>query len=53
MVLDRGETLSVSYTSTLPEGDLGPVSVRYTPTTTTTPVTISPTCGELTGDATS
>ena len=33
MVLDRGETLSVSYTSKLPEGDLGPMSVRHTPTT--------------------
>ena len=40
-----GETKTVSFTSTLPEGSLGPLSVRYTPTVTTTPVTISPTCG--------
>lgn len=52
MVLDRGETLSVSYTSKLPEGDLGPMSVRHTPTTSATPVTISPSCATLTGEPT-
>jgi hypothetical protein len=49
VMVDRGESRTVSYTSTLPEGDLGPVSVRYSPTVTETPVTIAPTCAELTG----
>jgi hypothetical protein len=49
VLLDRGETRTVSYTSTLPEGDLGPISVRYSPTVTDTPVTIAPSCAELTG----
>lgn len=51
VVLDRGETRSVSFTSTLPEGDLGPVSVRWSPTVTNTPVTIAPECATLTGES--
>nr|WP_274637827.1 DUF4012 domain-containing protein [Microbacterium bovistercoris] len=42
-----GETKTVSFTSTLPKGDLGPLSVRYTPTVTTTPVTVAKTCDGL------
>ena len=49
VLLDKGETRTVSYTSTLPEGELGPISVRYSPTVTDTPVTIAPSCAELTG----
>jgi hypothetical protein len=49
VLVDRGQTRTVTYTSTLPEGDLGPVSVRYSPTVTDTPVTIAPSCAELTG----
>ncbi len=48
VLLDRGETRTVSYTSTLPEGDLGPISVRHSPTTTSTDVSIAPACAELT-----
>ena len=50
VLVDRGETRTVSYTSTLPEGELGPLSVRYSPTPTTTNVTIAPSCAALTGD---
>lgn len=49
VMVDRGQSRTVTYTSTLPEGDLGPVSVRYSPTVTDTPVTIAPSCAELTG----
>ncbi len=49
ILLDRGETRTVSYTSHLPEGELGPISVRYSPTVTDTPVTIADSCAQLTG----
>jgi hypothetical protein len=49
VLLDKGETRTVSFTSVLPEGELGPLSVRYSPTVTDTPVTIAPSCTELTG----
>jgi hypothetical protein len=49
ILLDRGETRTVSYTSQLPEGELGPISVRYSPTVTDTPVTIADACAQLTG----
>ena len=49
VLVDRGQTRTVSYTSTLPEGELGPISVRYSPTVTDTPVSIAPSCVELTG----
>jgi hypothetical protein len=31
----------------LPEGPLGPLQLRHTPTASDTPVTIDPSCGEL------
>ena len=43
----QNETRTVSYTSTIPKGALGPISVRYSPTVTTTPVSISKTCSGL------
>ena len=49
VLLDRGQTRTVSYTSVLPEGDLGPLSVRYSPTVTDTPVSIDGSCAALTG----
>jgi hypothetical protein len=49
VLVDKGQTRTVSYTSQLPEGELGPLSVRYSPTVTDTPVTIAPSCAELTG----
>ncbi|MET0781420.1 MAG: DUF4012 domain-containing protein [Microbacterium sp.] len=49
VMVDRGQTRTVSYTSKLAEGELGPISVRYSPTVTDTPVTIAPSCAELTG----
>jgi hypothetical protein len=49
VLVDKGQTRTVSYTSVLPEGELGPISVRYSPTVTDTPVTIAPSCTELTG----
>ncbi|WP_156876652.1 DUF4012 domain-containing protein [Microbacterium luticocti] len=42
-----GSTRTISFTSTLPAGGLGPLSVRFSPTVTTTPVTIAPSCGSL------
>ena len=48
VLVDRGQTRTVSYTSALPEGDLGPCRC-YSPTVTDTPVTIAPSCAELTG----
>ncbi|GAA1469783.1 DUF4012 domain-containing protein [Microbacterium thalassium] len=50
ILLDRGETQTVAYTSVLPDGDLGPLSVRWTPTVTDTPVTIGAACTELLGE---
>ena len=49
VLVDKGQTRTVSYTSQLPEGELGPLSVRYSPTVTDTPVTIAPSCAELAG----
>jgi len=40
----QNETRTVSYTSTIPKGERGPVTVDTTPTVTTTKVTISKTC---------
>lgn len=47
VAVGQGETRTVSFTSTVPEGDNAPLTVRYTPTTTPTAVTIAPSCGEL------
>jgi hypothetical protein len=44
IVLPKGTTKTVSFTSTIPEGELGPVAVRFSPTVTQTPVTIDPSC---------
>jgi hypothetical protein len=49
MTLAMGETKTVSFTSTLPEGELAPLEVRFTPTVTQTPVTIADTCDSLFG----
>jgi hypothetical protein len=49
VLVDRGQTRTVSYTVTLPKGQLGPLSVRYSPTVTNTKVTIAPGCQQLTG----
>lgn len=47
MLLPMGETKTFSFTSTIPEGELGPLEVRYSPTVTQTPVTIDATCDGL------
>ncbi|MFH8252154.1 DUF4012 domain-containing protein [Microbacterium sp. B2969] len=47
VTIPMGQTKTVAFTSTLPEGQLGPLAVRYSPTVTDTPVTISPTCDAL------
>jgi hypothetical protein len=47
MLVPMGETKTVSFTSTLPEGELGPLAVRYSPTVTKTPVTIADACTSL------
>lgn len=49
VAVPKGQSKTVSFTSTLPKGALGPMSVRYSPTVTTTPVTVAPSCGQLTG----
>jgi hypothetical protein len=45
----KGETRTVSFTSTVPKGELGPLSVRYTPTATSTKVDVAASCGALAG----
>jgi hypothetical protein len=45
--VDSGDTKTFSYTSTIPSGKRGPLAVRYSPTVTDTPVTISNTCDGL------
>jgi hypothetical protein len=45
----EGETRTVSFTSTLPDSHVGPLSVRYTPTATSTDVMVADSCGKLTG----
>jgi hypothetical protein len=47
MLLKMGETKTVSFTTQLPEGELGPLEVRYSPTVTKTPVTIDASCTAL------
>ncbi|WP_105567557.1 DUF4012 domain-containing protein [Microbacterium halophytorum] len=39
-----GESRTFSFTSTIPDGDNGPVSVRYSPSVTDTPVDIEGNC---------
>ena len=43
----QNETISASYTMVLPTGDLGPLSLRHTPTASTTTVTVDPSCDGL------
>lgn len=47
----KGETVTVSSTVALPQGDLGPLNLRYTPTAQATPVTIDASCDALFGTA--
>jgi len=48
VAVPMGETRSVSFTSTLPSTEIGPISLRTTPTVTDTPVSIAPSCDVLT-----
>ncbi|GAA3763359.1 DUF4012 domain-containing protein [Microbacterium kribbense] len=50
VIVPMGKTHTVSFTSTLPKGALGPISVRHTPTVTDTPVTIADSCRALTAE---
>jgi hypothetical protein len=43
----KDETVTVSYTVALPQGDLGPLNLRFTPTANETPVTIDASCDAL------
>ncbi len=43
----KGESVTVSYTVALPQGDLGPLDLRFTPTAHATPVTIDASCDAL------
>ena len=43
----KNETVTVSYTVALPQGELGPLNLRYTPTANATPVTIDSSCNAL------
>lgn len=47
MLLKKGETKTVSFTTALPAGPLGPLEVRYSPTVTQTPVTVDASCTAL------
>ncbi len=43
----KGESRTVSFTSTVAEGDNAPLSVRFSPTTSETPVTVGAGCATL------
>ena len=47
VAIPMGESRTVSFTSTVPEGASAPLSVRHTPTVTQTPVTIDPGCSSM------
>ncbi|MFY9712631.1 MAG: DUF4012 domain-containing protein [Microbacterium sp.] len=47
IVIPRGESRTVSFTSTIPEGAAAPLEVRYTPTVVQTPVTVDAACGTM------
>ncbi|MCG7418041.1 DUF4012 domain-containing protein [Microbacterium sp. ACRRU] len=47
VVVPQGETRTVSSTVQLPEGPLGPLELRHTPTASDTPVTIDASCDGL------
>ena len=47
VTLPMGKTKKVSFTSTVPRGDLGPLSVRFSPTVTGTPVSVAGSCNAL------
>ena len=47
MFVPKNETVTVSYTVALPQGELGPLNLRYTPTANATPVTIDSSCDAL------
>jgi len=47
MLLKMGETKTVSFTTQLPDDELGPLEVRYSPTVTQTPVTIDASCSAM------
>ncbi|WP_308492984.1 DUF4012 domain-containing protein [Microbacterium terrisoli] len=44
VIVPKGQTRTVSFTSTLAKGAVSPISVRHTPTVTDTPVTIAHSC---------
>lgn len=50
VVVPEGETRTVTSTVRLPEGPLGPLDLRYSPTATTTTVTVDASCGSLFGE---
>ena len=47
VVVPQGGSRTVSSTVQLPEGPLGPLQLRHTPTASDTPVTIDPSCDAL------
>lgn len=51
VVVERGATETITFVSTLPDGELGPLTVRTSPTTGQTPITIDAGCAALAGAA--
>lgn len=47
VTIPMGESRTVSFTSTVPEGAAAELDVRYTPTVTQTPVTVDASCEQL------
>lgn len=47
VIVPQGDTRTVSSTVQLPEGPLGPLQLRHTPTASDTPVTIDASCDEF------
>lgn len=50
VVVPAGETRTVASTVRLPDGPLGPLELRYSPTATETAVTVDATCDALFGE---
>lgn len=47
VVIPQGQTRTISATVRIPEGPVGPLELRHTPTASDTPVTVDPSCDAL------
>ena len=47
VTIPTGESRTVSFTSTVPDGAAAALDIRYSPTVTQTPVTVDASCEQL------